>query len=359
MNTHQERLRPRARDIGIQIGEIPTGPHNTITDVPGLKVGHISLTNNEKNIHTGVSAIIPHEGNLLIDKVCAAVHVINGFGKSIGFPQVTELGSIETPILLTNTLNTWTVADALVDYVLEQNPTARTINPIVGECNDGHLNNIAGRHVKKRHVTQALRNATSPNNEEGCVGAGVGTQCFSWKGGIGTASRLVHHNDQTYSVGVLTQTNTGRCRALRIDGVPIGRELKPDYLPATPAGSIMFVVATDAPFTARQLTRIAKRVALGLARIGGEADHGSGDFVIAFTTGNRISQLGHQSAAQFIPESEINPFFHATIEATEEAILNALLRATTTTGRDGHSLSAIPIDSVVEIMKKYGRLTNG
>lgn len=356
MTTPQSR--PRARDLLIEIGEIPTGPHNTITDIPGIQVGHVSLTDPTRNIHTGVTAIRPHQGNLLTDKVCAAVHVINGFGKSIGFSQVTELGNIETPILLTNTLNTWTVADALVDYTLEQNPTARTINPIVGECNDGHLNDIAGRHVKKEHVFQALQTTTAPNIEEGCVGAGVGTQCFAWKGGIGTSSRIIHHNDQTYTIGILTQTNTGRSRALRIDGVPIGRELVPHYIPQTPAGSIMFILATDAPLNARQLTRLAKRVTFGLARMGAEADHSSGDFVIAFTTTNHISQSGHQSATQLIPEADLNPFFHATIEATEEAILNALLRATTTIGRDNHELTAIPIDRVITLLKKYGRIPN-
>ena len=351
--------RSRARDIGISIDELPTGPQNAITDVPGVRVGHVSLSDAERDIHTGVTAVLPHAGNLFTDKVCAAAHVINDFGKSLGLPQLSELGAIETPILLTNTLNVWTVADALVDYMLEQNPEVRSINPIVGECNDSYLNDIVGRHVKMDHVFQALQTASESNIEEGCVGAGVGTQCFSWKGGIGTSSRQIEADQGVFTIGVLTQTNTGRASALRIDGVPIGQELTPDDAPLKPPeGSIMFIVATDAPFTARQLNRIAKRVAFGLARVGAEAGHGSGDFVISFTTGTHISASGKISISpsDYISETQITRFFQATIEATEEAILNALLKAETTKGREGHILKAIPIDRVVALMKECNRL---
>jgi D-aminopeptidase len=347
--------RSRARDIGITIGDMQPGSKNAITDVIGVRVGHVSLIEGD-DIRTGVTAILPHGGNLLTDKVCAGIHIINAFGKAVGLPQVAELGNIETPILLTNTLNVWTAADALVDYTLQQNPDVRTINPVVGECNDGHLNDIAGRHVKKEHVLRALSEADENNIEEGCVGAGVGTQCFSWKGGIGTSSREVALNAGTFTLGVMTQTNTGRSRALRINGVPIGLELVPDYTkPKTPEGSIMFVIGTDAPLTSRQLTRVARRAAFGLARMGAEAGHSSGDFVIAFSTGNRITPKGEQSAEQFIPETQLDLLFRAAIDATEEAILNALLKAETTTGRNGNTLTGIPIDKVQEILHQYGR----
>lgn len=258
--------------------------------------------------------------------------------------------------MLTNTLNVWTVADALVDYTLKRNPEMRTLNPVVGECNDGYLNDIAKRQVQKAHVLAALEKASESNVEEGCVGAGVGTQCFAWKGGIGTSSRQVEYEGHTYTLGVMTQTNTGRSRNLRIDGVPIGRELVPDYTkPKTPAGSIMFVVGTDAPLTSRQLTRVARRAAFGLARVGAEAEHSSGDFVIAFSNGNRIDEKGHQSASEFIAETQLNMFFRAAIDATEEAILNALFKAETIVGRDGRTLAGIPIDKVKEIMHQYGR----
>jgi D-aminopeptidase len=348
--------RPRTRDLGITIGDMQPGPQNAITDVPDVRVGHVSLVEGE-DIRTGVTAILPHGGNLLTDKVCAGIHIINAFGKAVGLPQVAELGNIETPILLTNTLNVWTAADALVDYTFQHNPDTRTINPVVGECNDSYLNDIAGRHVKKEHVLRALSEADANNIEEGCVGAGVGTQCFSWKGGIGTSSRQVVLDVGTFTLGIMTQTNTGRSRALRINGVPIGYELVPDYIKTrTPEGSIMFVIGTDAPLTSRQLTRVARRAAFGLARMGAEAGHSSGDFVIAFSTGNRITPKGEQSAEQFIPETQLNMLFRATIDATEEAILNALLKAETTVGKDGHILAGIPIDKVQEILHKYGRL---
>lgn len=232
-------------------------------DVPDVRVGHVTLNSEDDTVHTGVTSILPHGGNVYTDKVCAAVHVINGHGKSTGFPQVDELGTIETPIMLTNTLNVWSVADAVIDYLVEQNPDARTFNPIVGECNDGHTNDIVGRHVKREHVIEALRGASTNNSEEGCVGAGAGMHGFGWKGGIGTASRVVESDRGAHTVGAMVLTNTGQSSELRIDGLPFGQEVVPDYL-RKPAGddghgSIMMVIGTDAPVTARQLTRIAKR----------------------------------------------------------------------------------------------------
>ena len=355
--------RPRARDLGIAIGHLSPGPLNAITDVPGVQVGHCCLIEEEGPlipgqgpVRTGVTAILPHSGNLFTDKVCAAVHVINGFGKSVGFPQVNELGNIETPILLTGTLSTWNVANALVDYMIIQQPDLVSVNPVVGECNDSFLNDIQGRHIKKEHVFQAINSASETNLEEGCVGAGVGMTGFGWKGGIGTSSRRPGRDMGQYTVGVLTLTNTGSARDLRIDGIPFGKHVTPET-ESKVEGSIMFVLATDAPLSARQLGRVARRVSFGLARIGGTASHGSGDFVIAFTTGNRISQTGKQSATpdSLIEEIALSELFNATIDATEEAILNSLLRAETTIGRDCNTRRAIPIDRVEEMLDQYNK----
>lgn len=355
-----ESLRPRAREIGIRIGPLQTGPRNAITDVPGVKVGHVSLVEGdgplrpgEGPIRTGVTAVLPHGGNLFVEKVCAAAHVINGFGKSVGLPQVAELGNIETPIMLTNTLNVWTVADALVDYVSEQNPKVGSFNPVVGECNDGFLNDILGRHVRKTHVFRALEDA-GVAVAEGNVGAGVGMSGFGWKGGIGTSSRRPAGEMSDSTVGVLALTNTGQASELRIDGVPVGRELTPASYTEI-AGSIMMIVATDAPLSARQLGRVGRRATFGLARTGGTASHGSGDFAIAFTTGNRISASGRQSATpdHLVPEPHLSLLFNAVIDATEEAILNSLLKAETLTGRDDHTRIGIPIDRVKRILERY------
>ena len=353
--------RSRARDVGIHIGVLPTGPLNAITDVPDLKVGHVSLIQGEGElvvglgpVRTGVTAVVPHGDNLYADKVCAAVHVINAFGKSVGLPQIAELGQIETPVLLTNTLSAWNVADALVDFMAEQNPRLFSINPVVGECNDGPLNDVLGRHVKREHVFQALEGAAPDNIEEGNIGAGVGMTGFGWKAGIGTASRVLEEGWGKCTLGALVLTNTGEARDLRFDGVPIGRHLGPE--PSSPAdGSIMIVLATDAPLSSRQLGRLAKRATFGLARVGGIAAHGSGDYVIAFSTGNRISPAGKQSAAPdtFVPESELTSLFRAVVEATEEAIVNSILRADTLVGRDSRTRWGIPIDEVAELMRRY------
>jgi len=357
--------RPRARDIGITIGSMPTGALNTITDVPGVKVGHVTLIEGEGKliqgkgpVRTGVTAIVPHSGNIFTEKVCAVVHIINAFGKSVGLPQVIELGNIETPIMLTNTLNVWTVADAVVDYISQQNKGVYSFNPVVGECNDSGLNDILGRHVKREHVFQALENANETNAEEGNVGAGVGMTGFGWKGGIGTASRLLPKDLGDLCLGVLVLTNTGEASDLRIDGIPVGRELTPGSYTEGTSGSIMIIVGTDAPLSSRQLGRIAKRAAFGLARTGATASHGSGDFVIAFSTGNRISDSSKQSAAphDFIPEPQLSSFFRAVIESTEEAIINSILKAETMVGRDGNTCIGIPIEKVIAIISKYRNL---
>jgi len=342
---------------------MPCGLLNAITDVPGVKVGHVTLIAGEGKlevgkgpIRTGITAIVPDGGNIFAEKVCSAVYVINAFGKSIGLPQVVELGNIETPILLTNTLNVWLVADALVDYMSEQNPGGYSFNPVVGECNDSFLNDILGRHVKKEHVFSALENATEDSIEEGNVGAGTGMSGFGWKGGVGTSSRSLSKEPKElggFTLGVLVVTNTGAARDLRIDGIPIGRHLTPQKQFQVKCGSIMIIVATDAPLSSRQLGRIAKRAAFGLARTGATASHGSGDFVIAFSTNNRISTSGQQSVTPqgFIAETQLSWFFRAVIESTEEAIINSILRAETMVGRDGNTRYGIPIEQVVEILK--------
>ena len=357
----KDNQRPRARDLGIRIGFLETGPLNAITDVPGVKVGHVSLIEGEGDlevgrgpIRTGVTAILPRGGNLFTEKVCAAVHVINAFGKSVGLPQVVELGNIETPIMLTNTLSVWNVANAVVDYVSAQNPQVYSFNPVVGECNDGGLNDILGRHVKREHVFKALELASEANFEEGNVGAGVGMTGFGWKGGIGTSSRKVSVEGCDIKVGSLVLTNTGSARELRIDGVPVGRELTPDAV-SPGDGSIMILIGTNAPLSSRQLGRIARRGAFGLARIGGTASHGSGDFVIAFTNGNLIAPSGEQTSRPdaFVPEPQLSSLFTAAIDSVEEAILNSLLRSETLVGRDGNRRIGIPIDRVQEIVSDH------
>ena len=355
---------PRARDLGVCIGSLPTGPLNAIVDVPDVRVGHVSLIEGEGPlvigkgpVRTGVTAILTHGGNPFQEKVCAAVHVINAFGKSVGLAQVVELGCIETPIMLTNTLNVWSVADATVDWVADRNPGVYSFNPVVGECNDGSLNDILGRHVKPAHVLEALDSARDDDVREGNVGAGVGMTGFGWKGGIGTASRTGVCESGTATVGAMVLTNTGSASELRIDGVPIGHTLKPTL--AKPVeGSIMIVIGTDAPLSSRQLGRIARRGAFGLARTGATASHGSGDFVIAFTNGNRISAEGRQSAGPegFLPEPELSELFSCAIEAVEEAIVNSLLQAETLVGRDGTVREAIPVDRVKDLMRENRRL---
>ena len=350
--------RPRAREIGIQIGSLPTSELNGMTDVPGVKVGHVTRISGEGPlspgngpIRTGVTAILPHDGNIFHEKVTATAHIINAFGKSIGLPQLLELGNIETPILLTGTLNVWTAADALVDYVSAQNPGVYSFNPIVGECNDSFLNDILGRHVQREHVFEALETASHTNVEEGVVGAGVGMSGFGWKAGIGTASRVVQVEKATYTTGVLVLTNTGAASDLRIDGFPVGEHLTPEDISEERPGSIMIIVATDAPLSHRQLTRVARRATFGLARTGAIASHGSGDFVIAFSTANRIGVSPSEgSLPMFHDEGALSLLFRAVIEATEESIINSLLKAHTVVGRDGNVRYGIPIRRTLEIL---------
>lgn len=350
--SHAEE-RPRARELGIAPGVLPPGPLNAITDVADVRVGQVTLIAGE-NVRTGVTAIVPREGNLFRNKVPAAIYVANGFGKLIGSTQVDELGVIETPILLTTTLSVWDAANALVAYTLAQpgNEEVRSVNPVVGETNDGYLNDIRGRHLFREHFLEALREAKSGAVTEGSVGAGTGTVAFGFKGGIGTSSRKLPQNLGGHTVGVLIQTNFGGI--LAIDGVPVGKELGRYYLreelsgpsAATEGGSCMIVVATDAPLDARQLGRLARRAVVGLARTGWSAQHGSGDYVIAFTASSATSALA---------DDALSPLFQAAAEATEEAIYNSLLRATTVRGRDGHEVQALPLEPVREILKKYGR----
>ncbi len=357
--------RPRARDMGIILGRMETGALNTITDVPGVKVGQVTLIEGEGElvpgqgpVRTGVTIIVPHDGNLFQEKVVGAVYTINGFGKYMGFEQVRELGTIESPIALTNTLNVGLVADALVAWALKQNPdmgvTTSTINPVVGECNDGYLNDIRGRHVRQEQVWLAIETASAGPVAEGVVGAGTGMTCYGFKGGVGTASRK--HNG--FILGVLVVSNFGRRPQLVIDGVPVGYELHHWPGPESPdKGSIMVVVATDAPLTARQLLRVAKRVTHGLARTGSVANSGSGDFVIAFSTAQRIPHRpeGVVRTMECLVEGEIDGLFQATVEATEEAVINSLFRAKTMLGRDGNVTHALPLERVAEIMHRYGR----
>lgn len=353
-------VRPGARDIGLCIGRLPTGRLNAITDVPDVRVGHISLIRGEGPlivgqgpVRTGVTAIVPHGGNLYTDRVCAAVHVINGFGKTVGLPQVTELGQIESPILLTSTLSAWRVADALCGWMAEQNPTAHTFNPLVGECNDAGLNDAVGRHVTAEHVRECLQAASGGGVAEGNVGAGVGMRGFGWKAGIGTASRTV----QEYHVGALVLTNTGAAQDLRIDGIPVGRHLG-SAPTETAHGSIIILIATDAPMDARQLKRLARRGALGLGRTGATASHSSGDFVIAFSTGYRISSAGEVAIAPpgLIPEPHLTEFFTAAVEAVEEAIINSILRCETMSGCNGATFAAIPLDELDHLLRKHGAI---
>lgn len=374
----QKITRPRAREAGIKVGILPVGPLNAITDVGGVTVGHTTVVRGE-NIRTGVTAVLPHGGNLFREKVPAAIFVGNGFGKLMGSTQVDELGEIETPILLTSTLNVPRVADALLDYMLSlpDNEDVQSINAIVAETNDGYLNDIRGRHVAKEDVFAALKTAKGGAVEEGSVGAGTGTIAFGFKGGIGTSSRRLPANLGGYTVGVLVQTNFGG--VLTINGAPIGQELERYYLkdqlsssrptycrsnrpavnpdPALCAdGSVIIVVATDAPVDARNLKRMGARAMMGLARTGAAATNGSGDYAIAFSTAleGRITTASDRSrSTRLLSNDAMSPLFLAVIEATEEAVYNSLFRATTLTGR-GRTVEALPLERTLEILRKRG-----
>jgi D-aminopeptidase len=371
--TGSEQRRPRARDIGLVVGVLPAGPLNAITDVAGVKVGHTTLVKGA-DVRTGVTAVVPHGGNLFREKVPAAVFVGNGFGKLMGSTQVEELGELETPILLTNTLNVPRAADALLEWMLALpgNEDVRSVNAVVAETNDGTLNDIRGRHVGREEVFAALKNAKGGEAEEGSVGAGTGTVAFGFKGGIGTASRVVPRRHGGYTVGVLVQTNYGG--VLTMNGAPVGRELGKYYLredvergqvgaghapDASADGSVIVVVATDAPLDARNLRRLASRAMLGLGRTGSAATNGSGDYVIAFSTAAALRVRHGETAVrrvELLPNDAVSPLFLACVEATEEAVYNSLLKATTVTGRGGARVDALPIDRTVEILKKYNAL---
>jgi len=357
--------RPRAPDLGLKVGVLPRGPLDAITDVAGVAVGQTTVIRGD-NIRSGVTAIVPHPGNLYREKVPGAITVGNGYGKLTGVTQVEELGEIETPILLTSTVAVARVADALITWMLQLpgNEDVLSINPVVGETNDGYLNDIRGRHVTPEDVFAALKSARSGPVEEGAVGAGTGTVAFGWKGGIGTASRRLPAGLGGYTVGVLVQTNFGG--VLEIAGAPVGVELGQYYLrdqAALPGrirdsadGSCMIVVATDAPLDARELRRLAARALLGMARTGSSASNGSGDYAIAFSAAPQVRIHANDPAltrkTEVVNTLAMSPLFEAAIEATEEAIYNSMLKATTTTG-NGHTIEALPVERVVQILKEH------
>ena len=359
----QAQERRRVRDYGVKIGVMQPGKLNTITDVAGVKVGHTTLISGD-SIHTGVTAILPYDGNIFQMKVPAAAYAGNGFGKLAGSTQINELGNIETPIVLTNTLNVAAGIDALIDYTLNEkgNEKVISVNAVVGETNDGVLNDIRGRHVKKEDVLAALKNATDGQVEEGNVGAGTGTICFGFKGGIGTSSRKLPASLGGYTVGVLAQTNFGG--ELEVDGVPIGKELGKftfsNELLNNVDGSCMIIVATDAPLDSRNLMRLAKRAMLGLGKTGGIASNGSGDYAIAFSTNEEV-RVPYKSSKKIInipvlQNDDASPLFMAAIEATEEAIINSLFAAKTTVGLNGKKVEALPLNKVIPLLKKYNSI---
>lgn len=363
-SSQAQEKRGRIRDFGLQIGILPTGNHNAITDVSGVTVGHKTLIEAD-NIRTGVTAILPHSGNTFQQKLPAAVYVGNGFGKMMGISQIEELGNIETPILLTNTLNAPKVADGLIDYMLSLpgNNQVRSVNSVVGETNDGGLNDIRGRHVLAKDVLEAIQQAKSGAVAEGNVGAGTGTECLGFKGGIGTSSRKLPASRGGYTVGVLVQTNFGG--VLRINGAPVGRELQNFYMQEPKEahkvdGSCMIIIATDAPLSARNLKRLAKRSYIAFGNVGAFSSNGSGDYSIAFSTyeGNRIPHESNQIQlkTEEVSNDYMSPLFMAVWEATEEAILNSMFMAQDMTGVNGRTVKALPLKETIKILKKYNAL---
>ncbi len=370
--SQQEAPRPRARDLGIQVGVFTPGTHNAITDVDGVLVGHTTVISGD-DVRTGVTAIRPHGGNLYFDRVPAAMYVGNGFGKLLGVTQVRELGELETPILLTCTLCVWKAADAMVEWALglEGMERVRSINPVVGETNDGGLNDIRNRPITPEHVRAALEGASGGPVEEGAVGAGTGTTAFGWKGGIGTSSRALPESLGGYTVGVLVQSNFGGI--LQIAGAPVGRELGrysfmnqvgggrgEDPAPHEDAepqarGSIMMVVATDAPLSERNLERVAMRAVMGLSRTGSFAGNGSGDYVIGFSTAASVRRRPDDvvRSIEDLSNDNISAIFQATLEATEEAVYNSMFKAVTVSSRWG-TREELPIDETLEVLRRYG-----
>ncbi len=354
-----EENRPRVREFGLTIGVLPPGPLNAITDVAGVKVGHVTLIEGE-NIRTGVTAILPHGDNIFEEKVPAGVYVGNAFGKLTGSTQVEELGTLETPIVLTNTLAVPTAAEAIIDYILSLpgNENVVSVNPVVGETNDGFLNDIRRRALTKEHVLKAIHQASSGPVEEGCVGAGTGTICFGFKGGIGTSSRRLPSSQGGYTVGVLVQTNFGGI--LQIRGVPVGTLLRRPREESgslnEESGSCMVIVATDAPLDSRNLKRLAKRALLGIARTGGYFSNASGDYAVAFSVAPEVRSKARSSSSlqsQTVLRNEaMSPLFLAAAEACEEAILNSLFKAQSMQGQAGRKVEALPLDKIKELMKK-------
>ncbi len=354
----------RARDFGITIGILNTGENNAITDVPGVRVGHVTLIMGD-SVYTGVTAIIPHSGNIFQDKVPAAIYIGNGFGKLTGYPQVEELGNIETPVILINTLSVPVAADALTDYTFQfpENSNVRSVNPVVGETNDGGLNDIRGRHITKEHVLQAIAGADTGPVREGNVGAGTGTTCLGFKGGIGTSSRIMPESRGGYTVGVLVQTNFGGI--LQINGVPVGIELDQHRFKGIENeykedGSCMVVIMTDAPLSPKNLKRLAARSMFGIARTGGIASNSSGDFAIAVSTAEDI-RIPYSSDSMYeefrvLRNDRLDILFEAVIEATEEAIINSLFAAETVVGKDNMRVESLPLEKTLEIMKRYNGL---
>jgi D-aminopeptidase len=359
----QDAARPRAREIGLAPGIFPPGPLNAITDVAGVAVGHTTLIQGD-HIRTGVTVIVPHGGNVFQDKVPGAVFVGNAFGKLAGSTQVDELGTIETPIALTNTLSVGAAVEGLVRWTIDQpgNESVRSVNALVGETNDGGLNDIRGQHVRPPHVIEAIKAASPGAVPEGSVGAGTGTRAFGWKGGIGTASRRLDGRFGGYTVGVIVQSNYGG--VLMMDGAPVGKLLgRYEYQPKAAAqddfgdGSCMIVVATDAPIDARDLKRLAARAIFGLARTGSSYSNGSGDFAIAFSTASDLRTRFGSTAAQartLLPTDGMSPLFQAALEATEEAVYNSLLKATSVASRSGKA-DALPVERVREILGRFLR----
>lgn len=360
VTTSQAQKRGRIRDFGVKPGILTPGKLNAITDVKGVSVGQKTMIIGD-SIRTGVTVVLPHQGNIFRQKVPAAVFVGNGFGKAIGFTQIEELGNIETPIALTNTLNAFLVANALVDYTLSipENSKIRSVNPVVGETNDGWLNDIRGRHVKSLDVQEAIRNASTKEVQEGNVGAGTGTRSLGFKGGIGTSSRILPKKKGGYTVGVLVQTNFGGI--LTINGAPIGEDLNNFYMandvPYVVDGSCMIIIATDAPLSARNLKRLAKRSFLAFGKVGSFSSNGSGDYSIAFSTNTKLripySSKGIERTIVTVPNDYMSPLFLAVVEATEEAIYNSLFMAEDITGQKGRVMKAIPIKETLKLLKKH------
>lgn len=354
--------KPRVRDLGLHPGVLETGPLNAITDVAGVTVGHVTLIEGA-DVRTGVTAILPHQGNLYREKVPAGFSVANGYGKFAGTTQIIELGEIETPIVLTNTLSVATGMRGIIEWTLQQpgNEGVRSVNAIVGETNDGYLNDIRGMHVKVQHVVDAISNAQPGPVREGAVGAGTGTINFGWKGGIGTSSRVLPEHLGAYTIGVLVQTNYGGI--LSMDGVPVGEELGQYYLKddldrGDADGSVIIVVATDAPLSDRNLERLANRALIAIGRTGSPQTNGSGDYAVAFSTAESVRRTPERRRAVAsiteLPNGRMSPLFQAAVESAEEAIYNALLQAETMTGAGG-TIEAIPIEKLKEILAKYGR----